>query len=81
MTEFDTYQGASTISLKTLATAKLAPTFADREGCHVVSATDPHGRIVGFLDQSHYYFYQGPIPDPLHVVNVNKICHFNLILS
>jgi hypothetical protein len=29
--------------------AKLVPTFADR-GCRVVSATDPHGRILGFLD-------------------------------
>jgi hypothetical protein len=29
--------------------AKLVPTFADR-GCHVVSATDPHGRYLGFLD-------------------------------
>jgi hypothetical protein len=27
--------------------AKLVPTFADR-GCHVVSVTDPYGRIVGF---------------------------------
>jgi hypothetical protein len=31
--------------------AKLVPTFADR-GCHVVSATDPHDRILGFLDLS-----------------------------
>jgi hypothetical protein len=29
--------------------AKLVPTFADR-GCHVVSVTDPYGRILGFLD-------------------------------
>jgi hypothetical protein len=28
------------------------------EGCRVVSATDPHGRIVGFLDQSRYYCFQ-----------------------
>jgi hypothetical protein len=28
--------------------AKLVPTFADR-GCHVVSVTDPFGRILGFL--------------------------------
>jgi CBS-domain-containing membrane protein len=27
--------------------AKLVPTFADR-GCHVVSVTDPYGRILGF---------------------------------
>jgi hypothetical protein len=31
--------------------------FADR-GCRVVSATDPHGRILGFLDRSRYYFFQ-----------------------
>jgi hypothetical protein len=28
---------------------KLVPTFADR-GCRVVSATDPHSRILCFLD-------------------------------
>jgi hypothetical protein len=31
--------------------------FADR-GCHVVSVTNPYGRIFGFLDRSHYYFFQ-----------------------
>jgi hypothetical protein len=57
--------------------AKLVPTFADR-GCRVVSATDPHGRFLGFLDRSHYYFFQAaphlysggwvdPVPDPLLV--------------
>jgi CBS-domain-containing membrane protein len=30
--------------------AKLVPTFADRE-CHVVSVTDPYGRILGFLNR------------------------------
>jgi hypothetical protein len=30
--------------------AKLVPTFADR-GCHVVSVTNPYGRILGFLDR------------------------------
>jgi hypothetical protein len=29
--------------------AKFVPIFADR-GCRVFSATDPHGRILGFLD-------------------------------
>jgi hypothetical protein len=33
------------------------PTFADR-GCRVVSAADPHGRILCFLDRSRYYFFQ-----------------------
>jgi hypothetical protein len=28
--------------------------FADR-GCHVVSVMDPYGRILGFLDRSHYF--------------------------
>jgi hypothetical protein len=31
--------------------AKWLPTFADR-GCHVVSVTDPYGRILDFLDRS-----------------------------
>jgi hypothetical protein len=34
--------------------AKLVPTFADR-GCHMVSVTDPYGRILGFLDRSRYF--------------------------
>jgi hypothetical protein len=29
---------------------KFVPTFADR-GCRVVSATDPHSRILGFVDR------------------------------
>jgi hypothetical protein len=29
-------------------------TFADR-GCHVVSVTDPSGRILGFLDRRRYF--------------------------
>jgi hypothetical protein len=32
-------------------------TFADR-GCRVVSAADPYGRNVGFLDTSRYFFFQ-----------------------
>jgi hypothetical protein len=34
--------------------AKWLPTRADRR-CHVVSATDPSGRILGFLDRSRYF--------------------------
>jgi hypothetical protein len=34
--------------------AKWFPTFADR-GCHVVSVTDPYGRILGYLDRSRYF--------------------------
>jgi hypothetical protein len=30
------------------------PMFADR-GCHVVSVTDPYGRILNFLDRSRYF--------------------------
>jgi hypothetical protein len=30
---------------------------ADR-GCHVVSVTDPYGRILGFLDWSRYFSIQ-----------------------
>jgi hypothetical protein len=26
--------------------------------CHVISVTDPYGRIFGFLDRSRYYFFQ-----------------------
>jgi hypothetical protein len=55
--------------------AKLVLTFADKR-CHVVSAVDPRGRIFGFLDRSHYYFFQvapqlysrgrvDPVPDTL----------------
>jgi hypothetical protein len=55
--------------------AKLLPTFEDR-GYHVVSVMDPYGRILNFLDRSHYYFFQvvpelysrgwvDPVPDPL----------------
>jgi hypothetical protein len=42
----------------------------------VVSATDPHGSILGFLDRCRYFFFQvathlylrsrvDPVPDPL----------------
>jgi hypothetical protein len=34
--------------------AKWLPTFADK-GWHVVSVTDPYGRILGFLDRSRYF--------------------------
>jgi hypothetical protein len=55
--------------------SKLKPTFADRE-CRVVTATDPYGRNLDFLDRSRYFFFQvapqlyswgwvDPVPDPL----------------
>jgi hypothetical protein len=41
----------------------------------VISVTDPYGRILGFLDQNRYFFFQvatqfvftkwTPVPDPL----------------
>jgi hypothetical protein len=54
---------------------EVVPTFAYR-GCRVVSATDSHGRYLGFLDWSRYFFLQvasqlssrgwvDPVPDPL----------------
>jgi hypothetical protein len=39
--------------LSALDCAKFADTW-----CHVVSVMDPYGRILGFLDQSHYVFFQ-----------------------
>jgi hypothetical protein len=37
--------------------AKLVPISAGR-GCREVSTTDPHGRILDFLDRSRYFFFQ-----------------------
>jgi hypothetical protein len=37
--------------------AKLVPTFADR-WCRVVTAADPYGRNLGFLDRSRYFFFE-----------------------
>jgi hypothetical protein len=42
-------------NLATLS-ATLVPIL--RRGCHVVSVTDPCGRILGFLDRSRYFFFQ-----------------------
>jgi hypothetical protein len=50
--------------------AKLVPTFEDR-GCHVVSVTDPYGRILDCLDRSRYFLLSSswvdPVPDSLLV--------------
>jgi hypothetical protein len=32
--------------------------FFTARGCHVVSVTNPYGRILGFLDRSRYYCFQ-----------------------
>jgi hypothetical protein len=43
--------------------------FADR-WCHVISATDPYGRIIAFTDRSRYFFFQATPPElgPLSLV-------------
>jgi hypothetical protein len=33
---------------------EVMPTFADK-GCHVISATDPYGLILDFLDKRCYF--------------------------
>jgi hypothetical protein len=37
--------------------AKIVPAFADR-GWHVVSVTDPYGRILEILGGRRYFFFQ-----------------------
>jgi hypothetical protein len=44
--------------------AKLVSTFADI-GCRVVNALD-QGRILGFLDRSHYYFFEVHVASQLY---------------
>jgi hypothetical protein len=39
------------------SSTKLVPTSEDK-GCRVVSATDSHGRMLGFLDRSRYLFFK-----------------------
>jgi hypothetical protein len=57
--------------------AKLVSTSVEK-GCHMVSLTHPYGRILGFLDRSRYFFFQGapqlyswgwmePVSDPLRL--------------
>jgi hypothetical protein len=54
---------------------EVSANFLNR-GCHVVSVTDPYGRILAFLDWSRYFFFQvspqlysrgaaDPVPDSL----------------
>jgi hypothetical protein len=54
---------------------EVSAVFADR-GCHVVSVTDPYGRILGFPDRSCSFFFRvdtqlysrgcvDPVPDTL----------------
>jgi hypothetical protein len=39
------------------ASQQISANVCDR-GCHVVSVTDPYSRILRFLDQSPYFFFQ-----------------------
>jgi hypothetical protein len=56
--------------------SEVCANFFAVKGCLVVSLTNPHGRILGFLDRSRYYFFQvapqlysrgwvDSVPDPL----------------
>jgi hypothetical protein len=38
--------------------SEVSANFFAVRGCHVVSVTNPYGRILGFLDRSRYYFFQ-----------------------
>jgi hypothetical protein len=69
---------------------KLVPTFVDR-GCCAVSAVDPYGRNLGFLDRSRYSFFQsrssvvltrlsGPRSTPATSQNIWKCQESNLDL-
>jgi hypothetical protein len=40
--------------------AKLVPTFVDR-GCHVVSVTDPYGRILSSRPEPLFFFFQAAL--------------------
>jgi hypothetical protein len=41
-----------------LLVGEVSANFSEDRGCHVVSVTDPYGRILGFLDRSRYFFFQ-----------------------
>jgi hypothetical protein len=56
---------------------KLVPTFADRE-CHMVSVTDPYGRILGFLDR-HFTFNFIIFKSSLYVFSLTCIHRFSFI--
>jgi hypothetical protein len=49
--------------------AKLVPIILDR-GFHVVSVTNPYGRILDFLDRSRYFFFQVVISNPTQGMDV-----------
>jgi hypothetical protein len=39
--------------------------------CCVVSATDPYGHILGFLDRSRYYIFQGSPISPIVITRLS----------
>jgi hypothetical protein len=47
----------ASIPKRSIPTEVSANFFVDR-GCHVISVTNPYGRILIFLDRSRYYFFQ-----------------------
>jgi hypothetical protein len=51
--------------------SEVSAKFAQR-GCRVVSATDPHGRILSFVDRSRYYFFQAAPPIALTRLNESR---------
>jgi hypothetical protein len=57
--------------------AKLVPTFADRR-CQVISVTDSYGRVLGFLDQSRYFFFQ--VAPQLHLRGWEDLVTDSLLL-
>jgi hypothetical protein len=60
--------------------AKLVPTFTDR-GCHMVSVTDPYGRILGFLDWNRYFFFQVAQLNCSRPTGSQKICCISSTVS
>jgi hypothetical protein len=52
-----TTNSADLVHERTIPTDR-PPLVGELSGCREVSAKDPHGRILGFLDRSRYYFSQ-----------------------
>jgi hypothetical protein len=56
--------------------AKLVLRFEDR-GCHVVSVTDPCGRILNFLDRGRTNLVQNNVPNN----SFNVVCVFVNVIT
>jgi hypothetical protein len=52
--DYDYTNSVALVPSDSRLSVKLMPTFADR-GCRVVSAADPHGSILGFIDRNRYF--------------------------